>query len=126
MQHFKYAEFACRCGNCGSNGTEMNPRFLAKLDWLRELCDFPFIVTSGYRCPDHNEAVSSTGRNGPHTTGHAADILVMGEKAHRVLMMLGYKFTGVGIQQKGTHSKRFIHLDDLERPDHPRPNLWSY
>jgi hypothetical protein len=32
-------------------------------------------------------------------------------------------FTGFGIQQKGPHAKRFIHLDDDSAPD--RPMIWS-
>ena len=126
MKHFRLAEFACHCGQCGSDGSEMNETFVAKLDRLRDLCDFPFFVTSGYRCPAHNQTVSTTGPNGPHTTGRAADIHVYGEKAHRLLMLIGYKMTGIGLNQRGPYGKRFVHLDDLEAPQHPRPRVWTY
>ena len=126
IKHFKPGEFVCRCGECGSDGSEMYLEFMQKLDRLRDLCDFPFIVTSGYRCPAYNDRIASTGLNGPHTTGRAADILINGERAHRLVMLIGYKMTGVGINQRGAYEKRFIHLDDLSAPDHPRPRIWSY
>ena len=34
----------------------------------------PLSITSGYRCSEHNSSISSTGANGPHTTGKALDI----------------------------------------------------
>ena len=69
IKHFDPSEFACHCGTCGSDGHEMNIDFVAMLDDLRERCGFPFRVTSGYRCPAHNQQVSTTGPDGPHTTG---------------------------------------------------------
>lgn len=122
VKHFRPEEFACR--HCGK--VEMNEVFVSKLDAMRGQCDFPFVVTSGYRCPDHNEAVSTTGRDGPHTTGRAADIAVSGAAAYRVLSMCQrFGITGIGVQQKG--SGRFLHLDDLENgPGCPRPWIWSY
>jgi zinc D-Ala-D-Ala carboxypeptidase len=100
--------------------------FLEKLDELRERCGFPFVISSGYRCPTHNAAVSSTGKSGPHTTGRAADIAVSHGQAFTVLAeALQMGFTGIGVQQKG--GSRFIHLDMLPNgPGQPRPTVWSY
>jgi hypothetical protein len=71
--------------------------------------------------------VSTTGFDGPHTTGKAADILVYGEDALLLLKLaLARGFTGIGISQKGDIHSRFIHLDILAQPDYPRPFLWSY
>src|SRR5690606_42128115 len=67
--------FRCKCG-CGRN--EIQEELVDKLDKLRGIMRIPFRITSGFRCPVHNEKVSSTGRNGPHTTGFAADILLSG------------------------------------------------
>lgn len=124
LEFFQKKEFDCRCG-CGRN--EMDPDFLKKLDDLRRRLGFPLVVTSGYRCPDHNESVSTTGRDGPHTTGRAVDFGIMGYKAKRLLTQasLGGWMTGLGVNQKGPHNKRFIHLDDLES-ERTRPNVWSY
>jgi uncharacterized protein YcbK (DUF882 family) len=96
------------------------------LDRLREVYGKPLIVTSGYRCPQHNQRVSSTGPSGPHTTGLAVDLGVSGREAVTVLRLaLSLGFTGIGVQQKG--GGRFLHLDMV--PDshgHKRPWIWSY
>jgi len=128
IRHFKPAEFACRCGECGSTGDEMDMNFIFALDDLRERLGFPLVVTSGYRCPAYNNRIASTGHDGPHTTGRAVDFGISGENAFRVVTQasLGGWMRGIGINQKGPYEKRFIHLDDLEGPDHPRPRIWSY
>jgi hypothetical protein len=44
-----------------------------------------------------------------------------------VALALAYGFTGIGVNQKGAHDGRFIHLDDLDNaPGQPRPCIWSY
>lgn len=119
-QYFTEDELRCKCG-CGE--VMMNPSFMHRLDDMRRKAGFPFVVTSGYRCPDYNDRVSSTGPDGPHTTGKAVDIAVQGNQAHEVLrlaMLHGIK--GVGVSQKG--DSRFLHLDIID--DFPRPNVWSY
>lgn len=121
-RHFQISEFSCR--HCGLN--LMDHAFIDLLDELRERLGFPLPVSSGYRCPAHNRAVSTTGDTGPHTTGKAADLLVSHSRAYDVLCtapLLG--FTGIGLQQKS--STRFIHLDTLPNaPGQPRPTVWSY
>ncbi len=125
VRHFKPSEFACKCGACGSNGDEMDPHFITALDNLRERLGFPLIVTSGYRCPAYNQQVSTTGADGPHTTGRAVDFGISGARAHALVTETQLGMTGIGINQKGPHEKRFIHLDNLKAP-RPRPNIWSY
>lgn len=122
IKHFTPLEFACK--HCGDRGIDL--AFVAKLDALRARLGFPMPVTSGYRCPIHNQAVSSTGPNGPHTTGQAADIGISGARARAlVAAAIIDGFTGIGINQKG--AGRFIHLDTLAEPNHrPRPHIWSY
>lgn len=120
-KYFKAEEFKCKC--CGIS--RMDDEFVQLLDILRERLGEPIVLTSAYRCPKHNQAVSSTGPTGPHTTGKAADIACSHAKAWQVVHIateLG--FTGIGVAQKG--SSRFIHLDILEAPAYPRPNVWTY
>lgn len=128
IKHFEPDEFRCRCGTCGSDGHEMNIDFVAMLDDLRERLGFALWITSGYRCPSHNQQVSTTGADGPHTTGRAADIALHGEQIFRLVTQasLGGWFTGIGLNQRGAYAKRFVHLDNLESPDHPRPRIWTY
>jgi zinc D-Ala-D-Ala carboxypeptidase len=94
---------------------------------LRELLGFPFVVTSAYRCKNH-PVEARKDSPGAHTTGQALDINVYGNNAHRLLdAALRAGFSGVGIAQKGEHSIRFVHLDDLgNSDDRPRPTVWSY
>ncbi len=121
-RYFTAAEFACH--HCRQN--LIDHQFVTELDELRHRYGAPLKVSSGYRCPDHNAKVSSTGRTGPHTTGRAVDLLVDRGNAYRLLKIaLEMGFTGIGIQQKG--SGRFLHLDNLPNiPGQPRPTLWSY
>lgn len=121
-KHFKHADFAC--SHCNVNLIDDN--FVAKLDTYREYLGFPLIVNSGYRCPIHNDAVSTTGLGGPHTTGRAVDFRLRGEQALFVVEKARqFGFTGVGVAQKGT--SRFVHLDDLPNaPNQPRSWIWSY
>lgn len=126
LMHFDLAEFACKCGECGSTGAEMDPDFLYMLDNLREDCGFPFIVTSGYRCPDYNDEIASTGRDGPHTTGKAVDISAAFAQAHTLLKKAMHRdIPGIGINGRGEYRKRFIHLDTL-RGENSRPRVWTY
>lgn len=116
--YFNLSDFAC--SHCGEN--KINPRLIDALDDLREMCGFPLKVTSGYRCPVHNQNVSTTGPNGPHTTGLAADLAVDRGKAIVLLQIAlnDTRFTGFGVNQKG--EGRFIHLDLIDRPR----TVWSY
>jgi len=110
MKYFKYSEFDQE-GMEGSGGTYMDTRFLQYLDALREKCGFPIIISSGYRTPEYNAQVSSTGFTGPHTTGKAADIAISRGQADKLLEMVYDMgcFTGKGFNQKG--DGRFIHAD---------------
>ena len=120
MAKFFKDEFACK--HCGKNLTHED--FLAKLNKLGEKLPFPVTVSSGYRCPEHNQKVSTTGPKGPHTTGRAVDLAVRGEQAYTVLAeaFASGAFTGIGVNQKGL--ARFIHLDDILADG--RPTVWSY
>ena len=124
LPYFSDAELKCRCGNCDSDGSEMNGAFMDKLMRIRSTLAFPLIITSAYRCSEYNDAISSSGENGPHTTGRAIDIAIRGEDAISLIEeAIKENMTGFGINQKGT--ARFIHLDDLI-DDYPRPTIWSY
>ena len=125
-KYFSNDELKCHCNKCGSNGEEMDTQMMQMLVILRKELDFPFPVTSAYRCPDHNSRVSSSGRKGRHTTGKAVDIAVSRSQALD-LMSAAIKigFTGVGVNQKG--GGRFIHLDTCNAADgFSSRTVWSY
>ena len=83
--NFSWAELACRCG-CRDAG--METEMLEMLEKLRGKVLAPLSISSGYRCPAHNAAVSpATGTTGPHTTRQAVDIRCSGNHAHQVCAM---------------------------------------
>ena len=97
---------------------------MGMLQELRNQMQGPLRVTSARRCDHHNNEVSTAKnkKNGVHTLGQAADVLISGEWA----MVLFEKarligFSGIGLSQRGDHASRFVHLDTK-----PRKALWSY
>ncbi len=127
--HFNEDELKCKCGCERMNFSDRSVRFL---EVLRVRVGRAIRINSGYRCPEHNRAVSSTGLSGPHTviTNHniTVDIRVSGDAAFDLLHhAINLGFTGIGIKQKGAHAERFIHLDMIMPAGrHPRPRVWSY
>lgn len=120
MNYFTDQELACSC--CGKN--EFDSDFLRLLNHLRAECDFPFVVTSGYRCPLHPVEAKKKKR-GAHTTGKAVDIAVYGERAQKLLhAALSVGIERIGVSQKGDIKSRFIHLDVCH--DFPSPAFWTY
>lgn len=108
-----FSEYELKC-HCGCNVSAMAPAFMRVLEAIRVEYDRPMIVTSAYRCGYHNANVSTTGHNGPHTTGRAVDVLVSGSN-YIDLFTIARKhgITGFGSKQHGPHSLRFLHLDTL-------------
>jgi uncharacterized protein YcbK (DUF882 family) len=102
----------------------MHPRFLDRLEVVREAMGRDLPVLAGYRCPEHDAAV---GGSGAHTTGRAVDIRICGTDALRlVATALRHGFTGIGVGQSGPSGGRAIHLDDLCGGRFPRPRIWNH
>ena len=75
--HFNAKEFKCKCGK--EHDFQISDELIAKLEKLYETLDCSkIIVTSGFRCVDHDKAVGGTG-TGQHTKGNAADICCYGQ-----------------------------------------------
>ena len=54
LKYFDIKEFACK----ETGELEMNLEFLLKLNELREVCGFSFVITSGYRSVKHSAEAS--------------------------------------------------------------------
>lgn len=84
----------------------MNTEFMVHLQGLREVADFPFPITSGYRCVEHNREVSTASMN-DHTRGKAVDIAITDRYKRAIILKhildIGY-FKDVAI------AKTFIHV----------------
>jgi zinc D-Ala-D-Ala carboxypeptidase len=125
-KYFSDAEMRCKCG-CGAN--RMDDAFMARLDSLREMANRPLSVSSGYRCENHPEEKKKDGSTtGAHLQGKAADLLVSGQDATRIIAYAhALGFTGIGVKQNGPMAGRFIHVDCASNEkNQPRPHLWSY
>ena len=79
-KYFDSSEFACKCHRheVDENGLNkldhvIDKRLVDLLDAIRERLGCPLIITSGYRCEEHNEEVGGV-PNSYHTRGVAADI----------------------------------------------------
>ena len=112
MEYFTDTELSCNL--CGK--LIIDPIFRKKLNDARNRADLPFVITSGYWCPTHNQEIGSTSTN--HTTGKAADILCRNAQ-HRFIIaksLLNAGMLGIGI------GKTFIHCD-INRLT---PGIWTY
>jgi len=112
-RYFKLDEFMCPCG-CRLN--LINKNFVTLLDRLRGMCNFPFQINSGYRCPAHNAAVGSTSEN--HTSGLAADIRILSDYERHELL---YRALDQGVHRIGV-GPRYVHLDIMDK-NHA---IWIY
>ncbi len=134
-EHFTVEELSCHCGNCHLGPDDMDTFFMTKLVEVRQYLDFPLPVSSAIRCSAYNQIVSTTGPDGPHTTGKAVDIRVYGNRAFE-LIEAAYRsglikvgcYGGWGVKQHGDHNERFVHIDGLSDKEYagPRPWIWDY
>ena len=110
MKYFKITDFDC--SETGEN--KMDTEFLEALDNLRDICGFPFTVTSGYRSPNHSiEAakVAAGKKLGTHAQGIAADIKVSGG-AERLAIVKHASAMGMSVGV----AKTFVHVDTRKTP----------
>lgn len=118
-QNFSYREF--RCKHCGAN--EINTGFVQQLQKAREIAGIPFLIMSGYRCPEYNQKYINQGESieqSAHTKGLAADIAAVSSSTRwRIIVALfGAGFNRIGI------GSTFIHVDvDTEKP---QDVAWTY
>ncbi len=71
--HFWASEFACKCGK--AHTFQIADELIIKLEQLYDNLECSkIIITSGYRCSDHDRLVGGTG-SGQHTRGMAADVI---------------------------------------------------
>ena len=101
FKYFKIEDFACQ--ETGEN--EISVDFIHALDQLRAACNFPFIITSGYRSKDHS-VEKRKAKAGTHASGIAADIRVSGG-AQRMAIVKHASAMGMSVGV----AKTFVHVD---------------
>jgi len=101
----------------------MTKEFLIKLEIARDIANVPFLISSGFRTPQHNISLKKQGykasANSSHLKGCAADIVCKDsgtrQKILNGLILAG--FTRIGI------ADTFIHCDtDKDKTD----AIWLY
>lgn len=104
-KNFKRSEFTC---HCGCEDDRVRPELIEALQELRNLVNAPIIVTSGFRCIEHNKACGGA-KNSQHVYGRAADIHVSGMSQSTLASLAekipAFKNGGIGIY------KTWVHVD---------------
>ena len=113
-KHFVREEFECQCG-CGFD--TVDTELIDVLEHLRVTLSQPIIITSGCRCPSHNEAIGGS-KKSQHTLGRAVDFIVKGYDAEQVYNHLDYLYPDqYGLGKYST----WVHLDTRSEG----PARWS-
>jgi hypothetical protein len=106
--NFYMYEVRCRC--CGEIPTNIQHCivFAEQLQMLRSAIGKPFIVTSWYRCPNHNAAVGGS-KESYHTKGRAIDFYIPGMTVKQMFTeLVDRPFGGIGAYP----TKGIIHIDN--------------
>ena len=110
--HFNAREFRCQCGQ--SHETLIASELVDKLETLYTALNCSkIIVTSGYRCPEHDKAVGGTS-SGQHTKGTAADVCCYwqdGQPISSKTVCCKAQDLGFGGIANITSSYQYTHLD---------------
>ena len=128
-KYFTRDELQCKCG-CGQ--CLMDREFMRKFHAHRGFVDVPFIVHSGYRCPDYDEWIrvqagqEGRGYHSGYDSSTGADSKGRAIDGHWEDMLRAWPYSmyhwhgGVGLYLKDRHADRFIHYDNgLQR-------VWTY
>jgi len=117
IDNFYPENFKCPC--CGIGPEKMDRMTVDDLDDARSGANIPFVITSAYRCPDHNAEVGGMSSSA-HVRGYAVDIACEGSRSRHkiVISLLKSSFNRIGI------AKDFIHAD--KDPDKPANVIWVY
>lgn len=114
-QNFTDEEFGCPC--CGKKNISLP--FVQKLQIARDTASIPFVITSGYRCQNHNAEVGGKA-DSSHLKGVAADIAAQTSSQRFAivdgLIKAGFERIGIG--------SNFIHVDMDESK--PQRLMWTY
>jgi uncharacterized protein YcbK (DUF882 family) len=114
-ENFSEEEFSCPC--CEESG--IKEEVVRTLQRLRDRVQGPIHVTSGYRCPAHNEAVGGAPESS-HMQGLAVDFLrPEGINSKDLVDWMSDHFSGIGLRFHGNN--QYLH-GDLKQ----REAVWTY
>ena len=120
MKYFKIEEFACP--DC--HRATMNEDFLNVIDLARDYAGIPFIITSGFRCKEHNKEIGGK-PNSAHLRGLAADIKAIDSYTRgKILQAINKVILEKNLPYRIGIARTFIHWDI--DPYLPNPRVWLY
>lgn len=117
MSYFKTEEFDDPTSP--GTGKLMDPQLVAILESIRGSCNFPFLITSGYRTHAHNLEVGGV-VDSEHCTGNAVDVHCTDGARRLLIVTWAIKW---GIKRIGV-KKDCVHLGNS--PSLPQNVLWTY
>ena len=102
MSYFKFDEFICPCCNKG----QISSVLFEMLNEARGVALIPFVINSGFRCPDHNRAWDGKPYSA-HVRGNSVVIKCVGCRIRYIILksLLDAGFERIGIYPS------FIHAD---------------
>jgi uncharacterized protein YcbK (DUF882 family) len=112
--NFSSREFRCSC--CGKLIVDRS--LIDAMQLLRDRLAQPLVITSGYRCPEHNRTVGGVS-NSAHMRGRAADVaaapagltpLELGKAAAALMNNERRAFSHIGIYDGYQGKHGFVHL----------------
>ena len=111
-EHFNAQEFRCKCGQ--THDFQVSEELVSKLETLySKLNCSKIIVTSGFRCVNHDKTVGGSG-TAQHTKGTAADICCYGQDGQpissKTVCCTAQDIGFIGIANIDT-SYQYTHLD---------------
>lgn len=119
-RYFKDAEFRKCSPACSID--DMDEKFLATLDAIRQKAGIPLVLNSAYRSKAYDQSMGRTG-NSAHTYGKAVDIRC-NSSANRIKIVKAA--LECGIERIGIGST-FIHIDSGgKRENLPTGVMWDY
>ncbi|MEM5852928.1 MAG: D-Ala-D-Ala carboxypeptidase family metallohydrolase [Candidatus Aenigmatarchaeota archaeon] len=101
VKYFRPEEFACKCSiHKNIPVYDMDESLVLTLDRFRSMLGVPILITSGYRCPEHNAAIGGA-FNSFHTKKQAVDFTLSQTARTKLLTKLPefYKFQANGIER---------------------------
>jgi hypothetical protein len=116
-KYFKISEFDDP--TLPGSGDRVSSKLIMLLNQIREKCDFPFFITSGYRTEAHNRDVGG-GQYSEHLDGLAVDISAPGSRQKFAIVQAALEF---GINRIGIGAN-FVHLGIDESK--VRNVIWIY
>ena len=123
--NFSRDEFACGCG-CGRgfNDGDISPDLILHLEGMRARTGRAIFITSGCRCPAHNQQVGGVPNSAhTHIPLAASDLRVYPGAHEHAMHSAAYAEDVRGI---GMKDNVYMHVDWHDGSILARPAAWSY